>query len=79
MDRKAERVQLETDRYRIIGDLTMPREGYLGRLSDYLNQSDLEFLPLSDAQVTPLAGGEIRSHDFLAVARRHVRLVHPTD
>ena len=40
---------LETDRYRISGTLTLPREGYRSRLSDYVNQRDREFFTLSAA------------------------------
>ena len=67
---------LETDRYRITGKLTLPREGYRSRLSDYVNQRDREFFALSDAMITELdAGGEARHSAFLMVARGHVRLI----
>lgn len=79
MDHRAQRLELETDRYRIVGILTLPREGYLSRLSDYLNQSELEFLSLTDATLVPLAGGEPRRQRFVSLSRRHVRLVVPVD
>lgn len=74
MDRRTERVTLETDRYRVSGDLTLPRTGYRSRLSDYLNRSDDDFVALSDAVLMPLDGGEPTRHEFLAVSRHHVRV-----
>lgn len=79
MDTRIERVVLETEQYRITGDLNLPREGYRSRLSDYLNRGDDHFVPLSNANVAALRGGDGRvdEHEFLAVARRHVTLAYP--
>ncbi len=67
---------LETDRYRISGTLTLPREGYRSRLSDYVNQRDREFFAINDAVVTALDAPELRrSATFIMVSRAHVRLV----
>lgn len=67
---------LETDRYRISGTLTMPREGYRSRLSDYVNQRDREFFTVSDATITELdVPGQSREVPFLMVGRSHVRLI----
>ncbi|MEA2458644.1 MAG: hypothetical protein QOC95_1616 [Thermoleophilaceae bacterium] len=79
MDLREEEVVLETDRYRISGTLTMPREGYRSRLSDYVNQRDREFFTVSDATVTDLdAPGQSRHASFLMVGRSHVRLISAT-
>jgi hypothetical protein len=76
MDLREEQVVLETDRYRIVGALTLPREGYRSRLSDYVNQRDREFFAVSDATVTSLDDTEsTRRAGFIMVARRHVTLV----
>ena len=76
MDMRHEDIILETDRYRIEGKLTLPREGYRSRLSDYVNQRDREFFALNDATVTALdAPEETRQASFLMVARSHVRIV----
>ena len=78
MDHRLEKVVVETDRYRIEGNLTLPREGYRSRLSDYVNQRDRDFFAFQDVTVTPLSGeGEARSVPFLMVARRHVVTVVP--
>ena len=76
MDMRHEDIILETDRYRIEGKLTLPREGYRSRLSDYVNQRDREFFSLNDATVTALdAPEQTRQASFLMVARSHVRIV----
>jgi hypothetical protein len=76
LDLREEQVVLETDRYRIAGTLTMPREGYRSRLSDYVNQRDREFFTVSDATVTELdAPDKSRHAPFIMVGRSHVRLI----
>jgi hypothetical protein len=78
MDTRIERIVLETDRLRIVGDLHLPSEGYRSRLSDYLNHGEVVFIPLSSATVHPMGGdGPGQSRDFIAVARTHVHLAYP--
>jgi hypothetical protein len=79
METRVERIVLETERHRIIGDLTLPREGYRSRLSDYLNRGDLDFIPLVNVELSPLNGGSPETREFVAVARTHVRLAFPHD
>jgi len=80
MDQRREPVFLETDRYRIEGKLTLPREGFRSRLSDYVNQGERDFFSIEDAAVTPLDGSrEAQQVGFMHVARRHVRLVMPLE
>ncbi len=77
---RIERVVLETEQHWIAGDLHLPKEGYRSRLSDYLNRSDDQFVPLSNVQLRSLNGGErSETRDFLAVARSHVTLAYPAD
>ncbi len=77
METRVERVVLETDRHRIVGDVTLPKEGYRSRLSDYLNRGDLDFIPIVNAELAPLNGGSPESRSFVAVARTHVQLAFP--
>ena len=80
MDQRREPIFLETDRYRIEGKLTLPREGFRSRLSDYVNQGDRDFFSIEDASVTPLDGSrEAQKVGFMLIARRHVRLVLPLE
>jgi hypothetical protein len=78
LDLRLEQIVLETDRWRIEGHLTLPREGYRSRLSDYVNQRDREFFSIRDAKLTALDAPEIVEHlEFVMVARRHIRLIAP--
>jgi hypothetical protein len=75
---RRERVVLETDRYRVEGDLTMPREGYRSRLSDHINRRDLEFFAIQDAKLTAIDGsGSEWQTPVILLARRHIRLIVP--
>ena len=77
MDLRREQVVVEIERYRIEGSLHLPAEGYRSRLSDYMNQREAEFLPMTDCTITTLETEQHRSVPFLLVARRHVRLIAP--
>jgi hypothetical protein len=77
METRVERVVLETPKHRIVGDLTLPSEGYRSRLSDFLNRGDLEFIPLVNAVISSNNGGGSEERSFLAVARSHVQLAYP--
>jgi len=76
MENRIERVVLETSRNRIVGDLTLPSEGYRSRLTDFLNRGDVDFIPLVNVEVTPIMGGELQERDFIAVGRSHVDLAY---
>jgi hypothetical protein len=77
MDSRNERVLIETDRYRIVGDLTLPRDGYRSRMTDFLNAAERDFIALTAVNLQPLDGGDEVELEFLAVSRRHVVLAMP--
>jgi hypothetical protein len=78
LDLRLEQIILETDRWRIEGNLTLPAEGYRSRLSDYVNQRDREFFSIQDATLTALDSPDVvQKMDFLMVARSHIRLIAP--
>ncbi|MEK6278386.1 MAG: hypothetical protein AABM29_10285 [Actinomycetota bacterium] len=76
METRIERVVLETPRYRIVGELTLPSEGYRSRLSDLLNRQDVGFIPLVNAEMSPIGGGDPVTRSFVAVARNHVEVAY---
>jgi hypothetical protein len=79
LDLRLEQITLETDRWRIEGQLTLPAEGYRSRLSDYVNQRDREFFSIQDAILTALdEPREVRQMAFVMVARSHIRLIAPS-
>src|SRR5690349_10326958 len=75
--KRVERAAFETDRLLVVGDVTLPPEGYQSRFSDSLNRPDLEFLPLTNCEVTSLADGRTHERDFMLLAKRHIRLAYP--
>jgi hypothetical protein len=79
VDLRREQVVVEIERYRISGALHLPAEGYRSRLSDYMNQREAEFLPMTDCTITTLDNQQERAIPFILVARRHVRLIAPLD
>jgi len=80
MDLRRARVVVETDRYRVEGDMTLPKEGYRSRLSDHVNRRDQEFFIIQDAKLTALDGsGRDWNAPVIMLARRHIRLLAPGD
>ena len=80
MENRNLRVVLKTDRHRIVGEMTLPADGYRSRLSDYLNQGDLGFLALTNATVIEhLDSGatDATEHEFIAVGTKHILLAYP--
>jgi hypothetical protein len=77
--RRRERVVFETDRHLVVGDVTLPPEGYQSRFSDAVNRPDVAFLPLVNVEITPHDGGATQRHDFLALAKHHIRFGYPFD
>jgi hypothetical protein len=78
-ERRVERVHFETDRQRIVGDVTLPPEGYKSRFSDTLNRVDVVFIPLINAEVSSLMGGDVEQRAFMVVSKAHVRMAYPVD
>ena len=77
MDLRQEAVVVETERYRVEGQMTLPAEGYRSRLSDHVNRRDQLFFTIQDAKLTPLDGGEAWDAPVLMLASRHIRLIVP--
>lgn len=77
--RRRERVVFETDRHLVVGDVTLPPEGYQSRFSDAVNRPDIAFIPLLEVEITPLSGGQAKRRDFIVLAREHIRLAYPLD
>jgi hypothetical protein len=78
-DRRIERVLFETDRQRIVGDVTLPPEGYQSRFSDSLNRPDVTFIPVVNAEISSLMGGDVERRPFVVICKSHVRIAYPLD
>lgn len=80
MQLRHERVEIETGRHRIVGTLTLAREGYRSRISDMLNATERDFVALTDVEITPLDGAEPpREHAFIAIHRSHIVFAVPLE
>lgn len=77
--RRHERVVFETDRHLVVGDVTLPPEGYQSRFSDAVNRPEVAFIPIVDAEISPLGGGGAVRRAFIILAKEHVRLAYPFD
>ena len=76
---RLERIVVETDRYRVEGDVKLPQEGYRSRIFDYINRPEQEFLTLINVELRSIDGsGRDWDTPVLMLARRHIRLVVPT-
>lgn len=72
---RTQRIVIETDRHRITGEVTLARDGYRSRVSDFLNASERDFVSMTDATVERADGsGSAARHAFLAVSRQHIVL-----
>ena len=76
---RLERVVVETDRYRVEGDVRLPQEGYRSRISDYINRPEQEFITLINVELKSIDGsGRDWDTPVLMLARRHIHLIVPT-
>jgi hypothetical protein len=77
IERRVERAVFETDRQHVVGDVTLPPEGYQARFSDVLNRRDYDFLPLTNVEITSLVDGSVSQRQFVTLSKRHIRLAYP--
>jgi hypothetical protein len=75
--KRIERAAFETDRLMVVGNVTLPPEGYQSRFSDSLNRDDMDFLSLTDCDVTSLADGRTERREFVMLSKRHIRVAYP--
>jgi hypothetical protein len=73
---RSARIALETERHRIVGEVTLPAEGFRSRLSDLLNREGVSFISLVNAEVSGLDGAVPYQRPFIAVARHHVVIAY---
>jgi hypothetical protein len=77
IERRVERAVFETDRHLIVGDVTLPPAGYQSRFSDSLNRGDLQFVSLTNVEITSLLDGKVSERPFVVISKSHVRLSYP--
>ncbi len=77
IEHHVERAVFETDRQLVVGDVTLPPEGYQSRFSDVLNRHDFDFLPLTNVEITTLADGKVTERPFMVISKRQIRIAYP--
>jgi hypothetical protein len=76
LDVRHERIVIETDMYRVEGDITLPQGGYRNALTDHLNNNNEEFVYLVNVELVMLDGsGRGWTAPSLMLAKRHIRSV----
>jgi hypothetical protein len=75
---RQERVYLETQRHRIMGTLTLARDGYRSRISDLLNASERDFISITDVTVE-MIDSELPGthHPFMSLSRHQIVFAIP--
>jgi len=53
-DMDTEKVTIYTEKFMIVGEAAITRKGYRKRLSDFLNDKDVQFIPIIKAKLSPL-------------------------
>jgi len=76
---RRERIVFETDSHLVVGDLTLPSDGYQARFSDVVNREDVAFLPVVDVEIAPLGGGQSVRREFIVLSKAHIRLAYPLE
>jgi hypothetical protein len=77
IEHRIERTAFETDMQLIVGDVTLPPAGYQSRFSDSLNRQDLEFVPLTNVEITSTVDGKVSERPFVVLSKSHVRVAYP--
>lgn len=73
---RREKIVVETDRYRVEGEITLSHEGYKVELSDCLNRAGQEFIVIVNPEMTSLDGSEFDwSADVLMLSKRDIRKI----
>ena len=72
-------VSIETCSHRIVGTVHPPSLAYRSRLSDLLNQRDISFLSVTEAEVYANSGAAelLYKTDFLSVNLSNIELIRP--
>lgn len=79
IDARNERIIVETDRFRVEGDITLlPHEDSLDAIYKYINRSDQKFLPLANVEAVALDGsGQGWNSPSLNLEIKNIRIIVP--
>lgn len=77
VERRVERAAFETDKHLVVGDVTLPPAGYQSRFSDAINRPELEFISLTNVEITALADGRVIERPFVVLSKAHIHFAYP--
>ena len=67
---RVERAVFETDRQLVVGDVTLPPEGYQSRFSDVAQpRATSTSLPLTNVEITSLVDGRVSERPFIVLCQ----------
>lgn len=77
MEMELKGVIVYTSQYKVEGQIKVPVTSYRGRLSDYLNQSQLAFFPVVNPTISLLSGEIVTSFpEAIMVNKANIIMVH---
>lgn len=74
IERRTERAGFATETDLVVGDVTLPPTGYQSRFSNSLSCPDLEFVPLTNVEITSLVDGRVSERPFVVLSKAHIRI-----
>ncbi|HEX2706471.1 MAG TPA: hypothetical protein VHM66_00505 [Solirubrobacterales bacterium] len=77
IERRTERAGFATETDLVVGDVTLPPTGYQSRFSNSLSCPDLEFVPLTNVEITSLVDGRVSEGPFVILSKAHIRIAYP--
>lgn len=78
-EQRRERAVFETERHLVVGEVTLPPEGYQSRFSDLLNRGDIPFIAVTNAEITSIASGDVVRRAFIVLGKSHILIAYPAD
>ncbi len=79
---KAQRVEVWTDKYRLVGHVYVPQVigGGMARLSDVINEVNRHFIPLTRVAMYRRGDDQVvAEEEFLLVNRASIEIIRPLD
>ena len=71
--------EVHSSLFKIVGNIHVSTESYRGRLTDRLNVGTHRFIPITEAKLTPRAGGKARSVDCIIVNAEDIKAAIPLE
>ncbi|MBI4377699.1 MAG: hypothetical protein HY578_01235 [Nitrospinae bacterium] len=75
---EGEKVSIYTEKFMIVGEVAITRKGYRKRLSDFLNDKDIQFIPILRAKLSPVdMKRDITEAEVIILNKNEIIMVTP--